>query len=455
MPEAPSPFVWTMTHGYFASMGGFALEIPRGLPPELEYRPPEARRQEVWTLEPKAVLALLDDPNNRQDLPKLTREQIDDRSKASGLVKTLTCIHAIWFCLQCITRLAQGLPISLLELNTFGHSVCALLIFLLWWDKPFDVAQPFLIVPNRKLLAMAALRRMATASADASRSIQGLQIGTHFESSAAPAWPAVEIEMLDIKRDNYESGVEVEKAQDVPAEAIDLPPGSHIPGTCFQIVDFNATTMVSVRVDTQIRTIFSRTLATKLRGESVRQDRQGSVASVRLEAHDLLRYRLAWELIREQGDRSFNLRSLLKLLSRSRTNVPVTSATNNKRLVESGVLGLAGAIYGGLHAVAWNAHFTTSAQQLLWRISACVVIGSIEVSLAIFWALNQLDDVFRLSGTVHEATWIMIFLSITLLMLAYVLARMYLVVECFFNLGSLPSEVFILPTWSTYIPHIS
>ena len=34
------------------------------------------------------------------------------------------------------------IPISLLELNTLGHAVCALFIYLLWWEKPFEVDVP-------------------------------------------------------------------------------------------------------------------------------------------------------------------------------------------------------------------------------------------------------------------------------------------------------------------------
>ena len=37
------------------------------------------------------------------------------------------------------------MPLSLLELNTFGHAVCALLIYLLWWEKPFEVEFPTMI----------------------------------------------------------------------------------------------------------------------------------------------------------------------------------------------------------------------------------------------------------------------------------------------------------------------
>lgn len=37
---------------------------------------------------------------------------------------------------------SEHIPISLLELNTFGHAICALLIYVLWWEKPFEVDSP-------------------------------------------------------------------------------------------------------------------------------------------------------------------------------------------------------------------------------------------------------------------------------------------------------------------------
>ena len=37
---------------------------------------------------------------------------------------------------------AQRIPVSLLELNTFGHAVCMLFIYFLWWEKPFEVDYP-------------------------------------------------------------------------------------------------------------------------------------------------------------------------------------------------------------------------------------------------------------------------------------------------------------------------
>ena len=49
---------------------------------------------------------------------------------------------------------------------------------------------------------------------------------------------------------------------------------------------------------------------------------------------------------------------------------------------------LAAFIYGGLDALAWSAHFHSSVEQLLWRISACIVMGS----LPFLYAGNDLRD---------------------------------------------------------------
>ena len=37
----------------------------------------------------------------------------------------------------------------MLQLNTLGHSVCALIIYLFWWKKPLDVEQPVFIRGNQ------------------------------------------------------------------------------------------------------------------------------------------------------------------------------------------------------------------------------------------------------------------------------------------------------------------
>ena len=116
---------------------------------------------------------------------------------------------------------------------------------------------------------------------------------------------------------------------------------------------------------------------------------------------------------------------------------------------------MAGLIYGGLHALAWFAHFESSTQQLLWRISACVVMGGFPV----FWVLCEFGDYIDpyVIGrfNLDYILVILVYTALALVALAYMLARAYLVVECFINLSHLPAGVYDVPSWSSYFPHIS
>ena len=92
------------------------------------------------TLTKEGILFLL--KNAPEVLPMLTEDEILDKSKASTLVKSLTCLQAFWFCLQCIVRLTMNSAISLLELNVFGHCICTFIIYAIWWTKPLDICEP-------------------------------------------------------------------------------------------------------------------------------------------------------------------------------------------------------------------------------------------------------------------------------------------------------------------------
>ncbi|KAK3492150.1 uncharacterized protein B0T23DRAFT_420022 [Neurospora hispaniola] len=110
---------WTIAHGFLAVMGGFAIEI-----------------NEIGNANQRRSKGLED------LIPVLPRESIDDKSKGSTLAKALVCFQASWFCIGCVNRFAQGLSISLLELNTLGHALCTLFIYAMWWHKPLDVGEP-------------------------------------------------------------------------------------------------------------------------------------------------------------------------------------------------------------------------------------------------------------------------------------------------------------------------
>lgn len=140
--------LWTNVHSSFAVMGGFAIDTVN-LEPEDNFLP-HSRTHLALTCKGLLFLA----KHEPSQIPDLPRAQIEDKSKANVLAKILVCFQALWFCVQCLSRLIQGLPISLLELNSIGHCVCTLFICLMWWNKPVDVVEPILIpaAPIRELL---------------------------------------------------------------------------------------------------------------------------------------------------------------------------------------------------------------------------------------------------------------------------------------------------------------
>ncbi|KAF8861532.1 hypothetical protein BDZ45DRAFT_586806, partial [Acephala macrosclerotiorum] len=72
-------------------------------------------------------------------------ETLLDKSKASITGKTLVCIQILWMTAQCIARKAAGYPLTLLEVHTVVHVVCALGLYGFWFSKPLDVTEPTII----------------------------------------------------------------------------------------------------------------------------------------------------------------------------------------------------------------------------------------------------------------------------------------------------------------------
>lgn len=126
-----------MCHRHYALMGGFAFDACNM---ETNILPGGKQR---LVLSPAGIENV-----TKIDIslvPDISEEHIRDKSKRSGLGKFLVCVQAFWFCYQCVVRLAHGLSISVLELSTLGHALCTFIICLMWWHKPYDVADSTLI----------------------------------------------------------------------------------------------------------------------------------------------------------------------------------------------------------------------------------------------------------------------------------------------------------------------
>jgi hypothetical protein len=127
---------WTDVHSFYVLSGGFAFST-YDLPSEEKFLPGK-RNRVILSMDGVIWLAR----NEPSLLPDLSQAEINDKSKANHLAKTIICIQATWFIAQCISRMAQGLAISLLELSTFTHTLCTLITYGSWWDKPLGIEEP-------------------------------------------------------------------------------------------------------------------------------------------------------------------------------------------------------------------------------------------------------------------------------------------------------------------------
>ena len=93
------------------------------------------------------------------------------------------------------------------------------------------------------------------------------------------------------------------------------------------------------------------------------------------------------------------------------------------------------AIYGGLHAVAWDAHFPSYQEQIIWRVS---VVCTVVTSILLPWGLGEFNE----TDTAKFLTAIAI------------APRLYLVLEAFISVRSLPVGAYQTVDWVGFLPHI-
>ncbi|KAA8893902.1 hypothetical protein FN846DRAFT_787267 [Sphaerosporella brunnea] len=133
--------------GFFLVMGGYTIK--RSASPE--------KPEMLITLTENGFKKLLRKEANLQELAArflenpFDKELIEDKGKADSISKTIVSFQALWMLLQCITRKANGLPITLAETHVAIQIVYAAFMYGCWWFKPLDVSVPISIPADDKL----------------------------------------------------------------------------------------------------------------------------------------------------------------------------------------------------------------------------------------------------------------------------------------------------------------
>lgn len=71
-----------------------------------------------------------------------SEEEIHDKSKGDYFVKGTAVVQVLWLLVQVIIRHFKGLPTSQLEIFVLAFSVCAIITYILSWEKPQGVMTP-------------------------------------------------------------------------------------------------------------------------------------------------------------------------------------------------------------------------------------------------------------------------------------------------------------------------
>lgn len=116
---------WTMMHAYYYNMKGFICRPNHG-------------KGRFRVLKMKHLHRIVD-----ADLLHIltkTSEELKGLGKTDHLAKAISLIQAFWFVMNTIARMASHLPTSPLEISTVAYVACTFFSYLLWWNKPQDVA---------------------------------------------------------------------------------------------------------------------------------------------------------------------------------------------------------------------------------------------------------------------------------------------------------------------------
>ena len=100
-------------------------------------------------------------------------------------------------------------------------------------------------------------------------------------------------------------------------------------------------------------------------------------------------------------------------------------------------------VVGGIHCAGWDLNFPTDTQRHLWRVASLAVTIIPFLSLLI---LTILKSIFKLPRTLAAVIFL-------ISVIAYVVAKIFLVAQAAALLRNLPPSAFLAVDWTKFVPH--
>ena len=351
-------------------------------------------------------------PNKLRDLlregkiafPSITEEEIKDRSKADGLAKGIAVLQTTWFIAQCLSRPAQGLIITEIELITLAIAALNGLLYFLWWNKPLDVkcCVPVLLLHGEDH--------------------EPVEI-PHFEPKSKLFY------LINLKEMNRRNS----------------PEWSQIFSSIFSWV--------------HIRWLFNS--LGRLKGymagllQCLIQHINGRISTVgtitvcalllKTALVELLKspFKMMWVLML-RGTDPFDQYDFNDGIFRVPTFYADYYQVRSKLMVPT-LTSIVAMLFGGIHCAGWNFPFPSHAALIIWRVSSVIIL--IVPSTGLFATVLQAHDVTADIG--HFILSVLWPCSIS-----YALARLSLFVEAFVALRHLPPGAYAVVNWTALLLHM-
>lgn len=455
--------VWTRTHSYFAIMGGFVFETDSS---QMNFMPKGYTR---LTLTPLALKKLADlDP---MIIPDLSERAIRDRGKADWIAKTLACLQAVWFIIQVIGRAVTSAPISLLEMTAFLHALCCLVVYVVWWHKPLNIEEPEVIKTDtenvRKICAWMIMRssigyerRLDSRSYDDRRNWFSAAKEALFKKDAWLAHYTDHEATNPSRASTCSPEYELSQPQALSSSRRSQNPASVIlrPGQRLYGFGLGVLPRASDRDDPSL-TLDPATLECLRLADSLHMEPKWNPSwgyTIPNQRQMLVSYMPTFGTVYD-----IDLYDL-------QGSTALTRGQDSDELFRMFIAAFAN-IYGLVHLIAWNGPFTTLTQHWMWR-AACLIVANtgffairagrltVPVFMPLWLPYKMIVNAFPSVRKVFPS-WLVQQKFVPLytclpLHFIYLAARIYLILECFINISQLPPEVYKIPQWSQYIPHL-
>lgn len=433
---------WTFEHGFFAVMGGFEVTV---------------REVDQWILDdgrtvaPRGILELA----RLNKLPTVDRDIISGRGKADLLTKVLVVSQATWMLVQAIGRKAAGLPITLLELNTLAHVGCALLLYLIWWKKPQDVTEAIKIELGPRLATYMSSRRLRT-------TFQPVSLAT-VQVSVSSTSKYSNTQNIHTHPQPEQNGPQERALRGLLPKNIS---GRYLLGAA----DISAWQNSTETISTIRRKVRQDGLVMLLPGQWLEGIPITPVSCPqhltptdidRLEVWNKLLHNPLYHNRNDTGVNGFSRDArLTQRASQGRIQGNLQEFSESKTLL---IFATLGALYGGVHATSWAGHFPTGLERFLWQIAVSVVmvgglcIYFLDCALR-HWTRTFLWPLGKGSHSLSRTTVQKILSMVTMfiikgIVVAFSLARAFLVVEAFISLRDPPVGTYRTADWSNWLPH--